>query len=133
MINEGRIQNYLLKAKNDLAEARLLLSAEYCDGACNRAYYTLFDCLMSLLHSTGGPLPKTHTGTHTEFRKQFILGGIFDRIYSNTITELFNLRQGGDYEIDFDISLDDAQDAVEKAAEFVRQTEEYLRQNSFDV
>lgn len=131
MINTSRVQNYLLKAKNDLEEARLLLTAEYPDGACNRAYYALFDCLMSLLHSTDGPVPKTHTGTHTEFRKRFILAGIFDRSSSDTITELFNLRQGSDYEIDFDISLDDAQDAVEKATEFIHQTEAYLRQNGF--
>ena len=131
MSDKKRAIAYLLKAENDLAEARLLLEAGYPDGTCNRAYYALFDCLLALLHSTEGQVPKTHTGTHNEFRKRFIITGIFDRIYSNTITELFNLRQGGDYEIDFDISLEDAQDVVEKAAEFLLQAEVYLRQNGF--
>ncbi len=132
MSDRNRVMSYLSKAKNDLEEARLLLENEYADGTCNRAYYALFDCLLSLLHSTGGPLLKTHTGTHTEFRKQFIQTGFFERIDSDTITELFNLRQGGDYELDFDIALEDAQDAFEKASEFITKTEAYLRQNGFD-
>lgn len=131
MSDKRRAVAYLLKAENDLAEARLLLEAGHPDGTCNRAYYTLFDCLLALLHSTDGQIPKTHTGVHNEFRKRFILTGIFDRIHSDTITELFNLRQGGDYEIDFDISLEDSQDAVNKVTEFFLQVKAYLRQNGF--
>ncbi|GAB4027921.1 HEPN domain-containing protein [Spirosoma koreense] len=131
MNDKNRAVDYLKKAESDLTEARLLLEAGHPDGTCNRAYYALFDSLLALLHSTDGQVPKTHTGVHNEFRKRFILTGIFDRRYSNTITELFNLRQGGDYEIDFDISQEDAQDAVERAVEFLLQVEVYLRQNNF--
>ena len=133
MSDKNRFISYLLKAENDLAESRILLEANYPDGTCNRAYYALFDCLLTLLHSTDGPIPKTHTGAHTEFRRQFILTGIFERIYSDTITELVNLRQGGDYEIDFNSSLEDAQEAVEKATEFLSLTKAYLRQNGFEL
>lgn len=72
-----------------------------------------------------------HTGAHTEFRKQFIKTGLFGDSFSATISELFNLRQGGDYEIDFDISVEDATDAVSTATEFLFQVEAYLRQNGF--
>lgn len=131
MSDKRRTAAYLVKAKNDLVEAQLLLAAGHPDDTCNRAYYALFDCLLALLHATDGQIPKTRTGAHNEFRKQFILTGIFDRTYSNTITELFNLRQGGDYELDFDISLEDATDAVEKTTEFLLQVEAYLRENGF--
>ncbi len=63
--------------------------------------------------------------------KQFIKTGLFADSFSVTISELFNLRQGGDYEIDFDISLEDAQDAVEKVSEFLLQVEAYLQENGF--
>lgn len=118
---------YFRKAQVDLREARVLLNSEFPDGVCNRAYYALFDCILSLLHTTDGPIPKTHTGAHTEFRRQFIQAGLFPKTYSDIITELFNLRQGGDYEIDFDISLEDAHSALTQATEFFQQTEAYLR------
>ncbi len=129
MSDKNRVTSHLLKAENDLAEATILLEANYPDGTCNRAFYAWFDCLLALLYATDGPISKTHTGAHTEFRKQFILTGYFKRMYSDTITELFNLRQGGDYEIDFDISLEDAQEAVEKAPEFLSITKAYLHEN----
>lgn len=125
--------NYFLKAQSDLEQARILLHSEFPDGVCNRAYYALFDGILALLHTTDEGIPKTHTGAHTEFRKRFIQTGLFPKTYSDTITELFNLRQGGDYDVDFDISLDDARDAVEKTATFLLSVEAYLRQNGFTI
>lgn len=127
----NRAGAYLQKASEDLAEAKVLLDANYPDGTCNRAYYSLFHCITALLLTTNQVLPKTHTGAHTEFRKQFIKTGLFAESFSVVISELFNLRQGSDYEIDFDISLEDAQSAVNQAAEFLLQVETYLRQNNF--
>ena len=126
-----RVTAYVRKAESDLREARILLDAESPDGTVNRAYYALFDGILALLHTTDGPVPKTHTGAHTEFRKQFIRTGIFAETYSSMITELFNLRQGGDYEIDFDISLEDAQAAIEQASRFLADVQAYIRQEGF--
>lgn len=128
----NRSNAHLQKAGEDLLEARSLLEAGFPDGTCNRAYYCLFHCIVALLHSTDGPVPKTHTNAHTEFRRQFIKTGIFDESFSGFIAELFNLRQGGDYEIDFDISAEDAQSAVNKATEFLRLAEAYLQSTGFD-
>ncbi|GAB3991066.1 HEPN domain-containing protein [Spirosoma daeguense] len=133
MNDSNRAIAYLQKAKDNLADAQILLAANRAEGTCNRAYYALFDGILALLFTTNGPLPKTHTGAHTEFRKQFIQTGLFARTTSNTITELFNLRQGSDYEIDFDISVEDAQDAVEKSTEFLIHVDAYLRDNGFTL
>lgn len=86
---------------------------------------------MALLQATGDSMPKTHTGAHTEFGKQFIKTGLFAESLSVIISELFNLRQGGDYEIDFDISIEDASSAMNHASEFLLQVEAYLRENGF--
>ncbi|RYF56615.1 MAG: HEPN domain-containing protein [Cytophagaceae bacterium] len=126
-----RARAYLQKAEEDLEEAQILLEASFPDGTCNRAYYCLFHSIMALLQATGDSIPKTHTGAHTEFRKQFIKTGLFAESFSVIISELFNLRQGGDYEIDFDISIEDAGSAVNHASEFLLQVEAYLRENGF--
>lgn len=119
---------YLRKAAENLREARVLVKALLPGGTANRAYYTLFDCFWALLHTTGGPVPKTHTGAHTEFRRQFIKTGIFAESYSALISELFNLRQAGDYEVDFVISIDDAQVAVNQVAEFLETVQTHVDQ-----
>ncbi|GAB3737002.1 HEPN domain-containing protein [Spirosoma lituiforme] len=126
-----RAKAYLQKAEEDLEEARILLEANFPDGTCNRAYYSLFHSIMALLQATSDSMPKTHTGAHTEFRKQFIKTGLFAESFSVIISELFNLRQGGDYEIDFDISIEDARSAVNHSSEFLLQVEAYLRENGF--
>ncbi|GAB3490865.1 hypothetical protein GCM10027341_03130 [Spirosoma knui] len=108
MSDLNRSLAYLQKAEDDLQQAHILFDAAYADGTINRAYYALFDGILALLNTTDGPIPKTHTGAHTEFRKQFIRTGLIGEEYSTTITELFNLRQGGDYDLDFAISLEDA-------------------------
>lgn len=131
MSNASLPLTYLSKAKADSQQAKILLEAGFPDGTANRAYYALFNCILALLNTAGGLVPKTHTGAHTEFRKLFIKTGIFDESMSNAITELFNLRQGGDYEIDFDISVEDAQSAIDRAAEFLLQTEAYLRSQGY--
>ncbi|GAB2516393.1 HEPN domain-containing protein [Spirosoma aerophilum] len=127
----NRTKAFLQKAEEDLSEAQILLEANYPDGTCNRAYYSLFHSIIALLYATNDSIPKTHTGAHTEFRKQFIKTGIFAESSSMIISELFNLQQGGDYEIDFDISIEDAQAAVTHASEFLLQVEAYLRENGF--
>lgn len=131
MIDTKRVTAHIRKAESNLREARILLDAESPGGTVNRAYYALFDGILALLHTTDGPVPKTHTGAHTEFRKQFIRTGIFVETYSSVITELFNLRQGGDYEIDFDISLEDAQSAIEQANRFLLEVQDHIRQQGF--
>ena len=121
-----RADAHLLKASEDLLEAISLFEAGFTDGTCNRAYYALFHCILALLHTENGPIPKTHTGAHTEFRKHFIKGGTFDESFSGSISELFNMRQGGDYDIEFDISIEDAESAVELATVFLQKTKDHI-------
>lgn len=120
---------FLQKAADDLDDANLLKESDRTTGAINRAYYALFHCITALLYTTGGNIPKTHTGVHTEFRKQFILTNIFPATDSALITNLFNMRQGGDYELDFDISTEDVTDALQLTTDFYQRVKSYLIQN----
>ncbi|MFD2935606.1 HEPN domain-containing protein [Spirosoma flavum] len=65
MSERNRARAYLQKAEEDLEEARILLDANHPDGTCNRAYYSLFHCIIALLYATDSTIPKTHTGAHT--------------------------------------------------------------------
>ena len=58
--------SFLRKAEQALVAARLLLNAQDTDGACNRAYYAMFDAAHAALFALGiegltSPI-KTHNG-----------------------------------------------------------------------
>jgi len=61
----------MIKSKRALASARLLLSAEDADGACNRAYYAMFDAARAALIAAGftelALTTKTHSGLISVF------------------------------------------------------------------
>ncbi len=59
------------KANQAVASAKLLLDAGDADGACNRAYYAMFDAARAALLASGSPvqpeIARTHNGLITAF------------------------------------------------------------------
>ena len=66
----------LAKASDCLEDSLELLSGERYDAALNRAYYTMFHCIQSLLTSKN-IVVKSHKGAHNAFHKEFILKRIW--------------------------------------------------------
>ena len=64
-------QELLVKADRALASAKLLLDSGDVDGACNRAYYPMFDAARAALLSIEAPVPaevaRTHSGLIAAF------------------------------------------------------------------
>lgn len=58
MIDLNRARAHLQKAKDDLSEAQILLEASRPEGTCNRTYYSLYHCIIALLHTTDSVIPK---------------------------------------------------------------------------
>jgi uncharacterized protein (UPF0332 family)/predicted nucleotidyltransferase len=56
-------EDLLAKAARAMASAKLLLEADDMDGACNRAYYAMFDAARAALLSAGLKLGKSHQGS----------------------------------------------------------------------
>ncbi len=52
------------KASRAVASARLLLDAGDVDGACNRAYYAMFDAARAALIQSGAPVVPEKDATH---------------------------------------------------------------------
>ena len=72
----------LHKAHTDLASAKLLLESGDADGACNRAYYAMFDAaraaLMAFQNSDEVLTIKTHSGLISSFSLQLVKPGLID-------------------------------------------------------
>ena len=69
----------LAKAAQAARSARLLLSAGDPDGACNRAYYAMFDAARAALIATGQDVGKTHRGVLNAFSERLVKAGAIPR------------------------------------------------------
>ncbi len=67
------------KAERALESAKLLLAAGDADGACNRAYYAMFDAARAALQASHAPVPaeaaRTHGGLITAFSLHLVKPG----------------------------------------------------------
>jgi uncharacterized protein (UPF0332 family) len=57
-----KAEDLMAKAVQAVASAKLLLDTGDADGACNRAYYALFDAARAALLALGHDGGKTHKG-----------------------------------------------------------------------
>ena len=106
------------KAETALAGARLLLGASDPDGACNRAYYAMFDAghaaLLALRFETLEAPIKTHNGLLAKFGQHLVLGKHLDAEHGEAINAVQRFRQVADYTGD-QVALEDAAWAIERA------------------
>jgi uncharacterized protein (UPF0332 family) len=62
----------LAKAERACASARLLCGASDAEGACNRAYYAMFDAARAALLASGAVAGKTHSGLMSAFSEHLV-------------------------------------------------------------
>ncbi len=112
----------LHKASKALSSAQLLLESGDADGACNRAYYAMFDAaraaLMAFQKSDEVLTIKTHSGLIASFSLQLVKPGLIDIELGKSLNKVEDLRLIADYKGDA-ITLDDASWAVEQAQIFL--------------
>lgn len=125
-MNEDSI-GYLQKARDCLADAEYLLEGNRLEASCNRSYYAIFDSLQALLSLTEGVYFKTHQGAHTKFRELYLKERKLPLYLNEIFTEAFALRQGSDYELQFDITKEKAQELFENAIKFVTTITDYIK------
>ncbi len=63
----------------------------------------------------------------------FIKTGIFPFSISDSIALLFDSLQEADYDLDADITLEEASNLIEKAKEFVQITEKYYKDSEINM
>ena len=112
---------YLDKAKRALQAARLLNGAKEIEGACNRAYYAMYDAAHAALLSVNKAdykETKTHSGLIAAFGLQIVSTNMITRELGRTFNEVEQLRLLADYTGE-EITAEQASNAVKKAEIFV--------------
>jgi uncharacterized protein (UPF0332 family) len=114
----------MAKAQRALTSAQTLLDDQDTDGACNRAYYAMFDAARAALLAIAAPVPseiaKTHSGLISAFSLHLIKTGKLPTELGKALNKVEGLRLVSDYKGD-SISLEDSQWAVAQATVFVQE------------
>lgn len=112
----------MAKAEQACVSARALLALNGLDGACNRAYYAMFDSARAVLIATQGgrdsQIGKTHRGLINAFSEYLVKPGMVTRDMGRLLKRAEELRLIADYRGD-SVERADAEEMVEHAATFV--------------
>lgn len=117
----------LAKAEDAVQTARHDLEGGFPLATANRAYYACYYCMTALLH-TQYLYAKTHQGVRAKFSETFIKTSLLPVEVSDDIALLFKCRQEADYDLEADISEDDAIELIEKAASILQIVKQFLAQ-----
>ena len=116
------------KAKIAIESAQLLINAGDHDGACNRAYYAMFDAARAALlvskSVTDLSTIKTHSGLITSFSLLLVKTGHVSVELGKSLNKVEDLRLLADYKGE-EIGLVQAQWALEEARVFVLALQKY--------
>jgi len=117
---------YMTKARRAIASARLLLADGDGDGACNRAYYAMFDAAHAALVDENSALNpamiKTHRGLIATFGERLIKTGRTTADLGRSLNQVEQVRLLADYTGE-DINLEKAQWAIDQAERFISAVE----------
>lgn len=110
------------KAEQACSSSRVLLNIGDVDGACNRAYYAMFDAARAVLLASGAPvrpdIGKTHSGLITAFSEHLIKNGPIPKEMGRLLKRAEEIRLVADYNGD-SVELGDAQEMVAQSESFV--------------
>ena len=122
MTGRHSLKTYMGKAETALSSARRNLQAGDGDGACDRAYYAMFNAAHAALFALGieglaRPI-KTHNGLMVKFGQEVVLPGHLPADHGQDLNNVQKFRLVADYSAD-SVDLADAGWSVERAAAFV--------------
>ena len=115
-------QILMTKADQACASARALLDFGDVDGACNRAYYAMFDAARAALLASNAPvnpdIGKTHRGLISAFGDHLIKNGPISKDMGRLLNRAEEIRLVADYRGD-SVERGDAEEMVKQAEAFV--------------
>jgi uncharacterized protein (UPF0332 family) len=120
----------LLAAAQSKIEAAEILHASGMEGdAASRAYYAAFHAV-SALHLQAGNSFSSHAQVIGRFNKDFVRTGLFDPVFTRTLTRLFEDRQQGDYDATAAMTPAQAAKDIADARALIDAIRAYLGQDS---
>jgi uncharacterized protein (UPF0332 family) len=122
-LSDGLTPDALMaKAIRACDSARVLFDLGDVDGACNRAYYAMFDSARAALLVSNAPVPpeigKTHGGLITAFSQHLVKNGPIPKDIGRLLKRAEEIRLVADYRGD-SVELADTREMVEQAERFV--------------
>ncbi len=115
------VAELLDKADRALASARILLESDDVNGACNRAYYAMFDAARAALHSSQSPesrSARTHSGLISAFSLNLVKSGRMPLEFGKALNRVAEIRMVADY-TDNQVEVATAGWAIDQAERFV--------------
>jgi len=117
-----KAENLMAKARQAAVSARVLLDTGDADGACNRAYYAMFDAARAALLASGAPvepeIARTHSGLISAFSLHLVKTGRVPVELGKALNKVEDLRLVADYKGD-PVENEEAGWAVQQAETFV--------------
>lgn len=123
-------KTYMRKAETALSSARRNLQASDADGACDRAYYAMFNAAHAALFALGiegltTPI-KTHNGLTAKFGQEVVVAGHLPADHGQDLNNVQKFRLVADYSAD-SVDLGDAAWSVERADAFIAAVKKKFR------
>ena len=111
-------RKFLEKAQKSLAVARQINETGYAEFAVSRAYYTMFYVASAFLEKESLSYGK-HSAIISAFGQYFAKTKRVPKIYHCYLIEAEKLRKGADYNLDIEVSYDEANQVIQQAAEML--------------
>ena len=124
-------EKYLAKAERALRAAQLLSQAGEIEGACNRAYYAMYDAAHAALlaqNRADYKTTKTHRGLIAAFGLHIVSTDKISRELGRAFNEVEQLRLLADYTGE-EITSEQVSSAIKKAEAFVTAIQNMLSQS----
>ncbi len=123
------VDSFMDRAESALESADILLQNDQFLALANRAYYAIFYCICALL-ATEEVYVKKHQAARNKFGELFVNSGRFPKEASQIVGRTFNARQSADYDMETDVTSDQAHVLMTNAQTFYNLTVAYLSNRS---
>jgi len=114
------------QALENLEEAEILYKNEKYKAATNRAYYSIFHSMKSVIALDGIDFKK-HSGVISYFGKEYINKGIISKELGKMINRAQFYREQSDYVDFYIISKSDCEEQIKTAKQLLKEIKSYLK------
>lgn len=123
---EELVKYRIVRSRETFNEVTILVENKLWNTAVNRLYYACFYAVTALLvnNDIGA---QTHAGVRQMFGLHFVKTGIIGKEIGNFYTDIFDLRQTGDYDDFIDFDEQRVLELIEPAAKLITQIEILLQ------
>ena len=128
-ISKELAKHRLEQAKEDLISAKLNYEHSLFKSANNRAYYSIFHSIKSILALE--PIDfKKHKDVQAYFNKNYVSKEIFPKAIGRKIVEASKMREDSDYDDEFIVDSEKTKKQIDTAMELIELVEKYIENNN---